>query len=221
MTLDPGGHSGAPLRLGCPRCAAPVEPLGEAAECPAHGLVPPLRRPVAASYDALGAHLLAADGFPTYLPWPMSAGWRLSDFAVVTDPERGPRATMTCSSGVSELDGPVDVLVVAEEPGTGLGARCAGLPGADPGPEVGAGPAAGHLRVGSQDVALWTVSTSDADADFDRSVLAGEAFGRWLWLVLRPASAALLLHEGWVLDDVSAHGPHLLELDFGGPAPAW
>ena len=39
---------------------------------------------------------------------------------------REPRATMTCVSGTSALDGPVDVIVVSEEPGTGLGARIAG-----------------------------------------------------------------------------------------------
>ena len=46
-------------------------------------------------------------------------------------------ATLTCTSGTSELDGPVDVLVVAEEAGTGLGARCAGTRYDDPGCEIG------------------------------------------------------------------------------------
>jgi hypothetical protein len=65
------------------------------------------------------------------------------------------------------------------------------------------------------------VSTSTADASFDRSVFVGEAFGRWLWLVLRPASAALLLREEWILQDVSRVGPPLVEVTFGGPAPGW
>ena len=50
------------------------------------------------------------------------------------------RATLTCCSGTSELDGPVDVVVVAEEAGIGLGARCAGTLHDDPGDEVGIGP---------------------------------------------------------------------------------
>ena len=44
---------------------------------------------------------------------------------------------------------------------------------------------------------------------------------RWLWLVLRPASAMLLLRDDWILRDASQSGPHLVELPFGGPAPAW
>ena len=54
-----------------------------------------------------------------------------------------------------------------------------------------------------------------------RSVLAGEAAGRWLWIVLRPASALLLLQDEWILRDVSALGPQLLETPFGGPRPGW
>lgn len=209
------------LQPGCPRCPLDVERTAGGVACPVHGAVPPVWRPREAAYDAFGAHLLAARGFPTYLPWPMTPGWRVSDFAVVTDGPDRPRASMTCSSGSSEHDGPVDLLVVSEEPGTGLGARCAGLPGGDPGSEVGQGPPTAHVRVGTQLVALWGVSTSGADGDFDRSVVAGEAFGRWLWLVLRPASAVLLLRDEWVLQDVSSIGPALVELGFGGPAPTW
>ena len=62
---------------------------------------------------------------------------------------------------------------------------------------------------------------SGADVAFDRSVFAGEALGRWLWLVLRPASAALLLNDEWVLMDVADLGPELMELPFGGSPPGW
>ena len=85
-----------------------------------------------ASYDDFAEHLETAGRFPTYLPWPMSPGWSVSDFGVVGGRAEPARATMTCCSGTSQLDGPVDVLVVAEEAGTGLGARCAGLPGDGP-----------------------------------------------------------------------------------------
>jgi hypothetical protein len=40
-------------------------------------------------------------------------------------------------------------------------------------------------------------------------------------MVLRPASAVLLLRDDWILRDVSAVGPALLELPFGGPGPSW
>lgn len=210
------------LAAGCPRCSAPVTESRAGWGCPEHGSVPPLWRPTQASYDAFGEHLHASDHFPTYLPWPLGPEWRISDFGVVGGGSSPPvLATLCCGSGTSDLDGPVDVVVVAEEPGTGLGGRCAGLPGPDPGPEVGLGPPAVRVRVEGQPVALWAVSTSTADASFDRSVFVGEAFGRWLWLVLRPASAALLLREEWILQDVSRVGPPLVEVTFGGPAPGW
>jgi hypothetical protein len=172
------------------------------------------------SYDAFADHLVAAAGFPTYLPWPMSPGWSVTDFAAVADGGRV-WGTVTCVSGTSELDGPVDVFVVAEEPGTGLGARCAGIDRSDPGREVGEGQPMVKVRIGSLSVPLWVVSTSVADERFDRSVVAGEADGRWLWLVLRPASAVLLLRDDWILRDVSGIGPPLVEMAFGGPRPVW
>jgi hypothetical protein len=206
--------------LGCPRCPTPLEESHDGWVCPDHGVVPLLRRPVESTYDDFAAHLLVAGGFPTYLPWPMSPGWRVSDFAVVAGPMVAV-GTLCCCSGTSDGDGPVDLMVAAEEPGTGLGGRYAGLLGADPGPEVGRGPASARVRVEGRPVALWSVSTSTVDADFDRSVFVGEAFGRWLWLVLRPASAMLLLREEWTMQDASSIGPALVEIEFGGPGPVW
>ena len=133
----------------------------------------------------------------------MSPGWSVTDFALVGDAPGRTRATLTCCSGTSELDGPVDVVVIAEEAGTGLGARCAGTRHDDPGDEVGLGPPSVKVRVDSQAVSLWPVSTSAASGELDRSVVAGEAQGRWLWIVLRPASAILLLRDDWLLRDVS------------------
>ena len=65
------------------------------------------------------------------------------------------------------------------------------------------------------------LDAASARAEWDRSVFAGEADGRWLWLVLRPASAMLLLRDDWILRDVSAVGPPLVEMPFGGPPPPW
>ena len=128
---------------------------------------------------------------------------------------------MTCSTGTSDPDGPIDVLVIAEEPGTGLGARCAGLIGVGPGDEVGAGPPAARVNVDGRSIALWIATTSSSNSEFDRSVVVGEAGGRWLWLVLRPAAALLLLREEWSLRDVSTLGAPLLDLPFGGQRPEW
>ncbi len=183
----------------------------------------PLWRPQEASYENFASHLSAAGRFPTYLPWPLGPGWHVSDFGVVAD--RGPSgrtaATVSCSSGASELDGPVDIFVTTEEPGTGLGARVAGTGGRDPGPAVRDETPIASVLIGHKSVPLWAVSTSGADEEFDRFVVAGEAAGRWLWLVLRPASAVLLLRDEWILRDVSDLGPQLLEASFGGPPPAW
>jgi hypothetical protein len=209
-----------PLREECPRCPAPVARTADSRwACPDHGEIPVLRRPDDASYDGFVEALRVAGDFPTYLPWPMSPGWAVSDVAVVgEDPACG---TVTCSSGTSALDGPVDVFVVSEESGTGLGARCAGTLHLDPGPEVGQGPPAVRVRVLSQSVPLWPVSTATTDVEVDRAVFAGEYAGRWLWVILRPASAMLLLRDEWILRDVSSLGPPLVELSFGGPRPSW
>lgn len=206
------------LTAGCPQCPAPVTEWNGTWACSEHGPITPLWRPAEASYEAFGEHLHTAGAFPTYLPWPMSPGWSVSDFGVVAAEGRT-RGTITCCSGTSALDGPVDVLVVAEEPGTGLGARCAGTRSTDP--EVGEGRPSVRVRIESQAVPLWPVSTSASDPDFDRSVVAGEAGGRWLWMVLRPASAILLLRDDWILRDVSGVGAPLLEMPFGGPTPSW
>jgi hypothetical protein len=219
-----------PLRTECPRCPTPLR--GDGGVCPDHGPTAALLRPDEASYDGFVEALAAAGDLPTYLPWPMSPGWNVTDFAVVSRPAPGAdaRATMTCTPGTSALDGPVDVFVVTEESGTGLGARCAGSSHLDPGPEIGIGPPMVKVRIGSQSVPMWPVSTVSAsqaggdvvvDRELDRSVVAGEALGRWLWIVLRPASAMLLLRDEWILRDVSGIGPPLVEMPFGGPAPAW
>ena len=210
-----------PLQAECPRCPLPVGPVGDGEwSCPEHGPIARLLRPDAASYDAFVEALAAVDDVPVFLPWPMSPGWTVSDFAVVAERGRG-RATLTCSSGTSALDGPVDVFVVTEESGVGLGARCAGTSHLDPGPELGQGRPPVRIRIGSQSVPLWAVSTSSSAVELDRSVFAGEAGGRWLWVVLRPASAMLLLRDDWILRDVSHVGPPLVELSFGGPRPSW
>lgn len=202
------------LEASCVRCSGPVP-------CAVHEGMAPLWRPVEPTYEAFAEHLAATRQFPTYLPWPMGPGWSVTDFAAVADGAGGARATLTCVSGTSELDGPVDVLVVAEEAGTGLGGRCAGTRYDDPGAEIALRVPTARVRIGSQQVSLWDVSTSTADGEFDRSVVAGEAGGRWLWIVLRPASALLMLRDDWFLRDVSHVGPELVEVPFGGPRPAW
>jgi hypothetical protein len=201
------------LQASCVRCSGPVP-------CADHEGTAPLWRPEEPTYEAFAEHLAATRAFPTYLPWPMAPGWSVTDFAAVGESGQ-PRATLTCVTGTTELDGPVDVIVVAEEAGTGLGGRCAGTRYDDPGAEIALRVPTVRVRIGQQQVNLWDVSTSTADGEFDRSVVAGEAGGRWLWLVFRPASALLMLRDGWFLRDVARGGPELVEVQFGGPRPAW
>jgi hypothetical protein len=142
------------------------------------------------------------------------------------------RATVTTTVGTSDLDGEVEVTIVSEEPGIGLGSRCAGTTYDDPGPQISNGPPAIRVRAGGRTVPLWLVEDHLDDHDAQsgnpsddellaRAVFAGEADGRWLWLVMKPASAALLLHDDWLLADVTGFGPEALEMPFGGPRPGW
>lgn len=210
-----------PPTVRCPRCDGSRAGTAPADPCPRCGGQHTLRRADAAAYDTFVEHLATAGGLPTYLPWPLGPGWRVSDFAAVTDRHDRAVATLAAASGDTELDGPVDVLVVAEEAHVGLGGRCAGLPVTDPGQGFWYDPPSARIRVGHKPVSLWPVSTSGATGDLDRSVLVGEVAGRWLWLVLMPASAILLVRDDWILRDVSDLGPALVELPFGGPAPRW
>ncbi len=209
------------LTVGCPRCPSPVIRSATGWECLDHGVIDPLWRPEEVTYETFAEHLLASTAMPTYLPWPLGPGWSVTDFACVGAEPENTGATMACCSGSSVLDGPVDVLVVTEEAGVGLGARVAGIGRADPGADVHDGRPAVRVRIESRVVPLWPVSVSGTDNELDRSVVAGEAEGRWIWLVLRPASAVLLLRDDWILRDAAQSGPALVELPFGGPAPTW
>jgi hypothetical protein len=210
------------LAAGCPRCAAPVSRTADRWSCRDHGPTTPLWRPAAADYDSFAEHVARAGTMPTYAPWPLLAGWTVTDFGcVVADGAVEARACCATCSGPSDPDGVVEVTVVSEEPGVGLGARCAGVRRTDPGADIGEGPPHARVRVDGHQVSLWYLMTSDEDDSLDRAVFVGEAHGRWLWLVLQPASAALLLKDEWFLTDLGQLGPGLVELQFGGAPPAW
>jgi hypothetical protein len=209
------------LAAGCPRCSSPVTSGEDGWRCLDHGQIPPLWRPATASYETLAEHLSSCVGVPTLVPWPLAPGWQITDFGCVAEPDREAKASLASCSGVTDADGVVELTVVSEEPGVGLGARCAGTERTDPGGEVGDGPPHAKVRVNGHPLPLWSVSTSDSSSTFDRSVFAGEALGRWLWLVMRPASAALLLHDEWILADLADLGPELIDVPFGGSPPPW
>lgn len=178
------------------------------------------RRPEPASYAAFAEHLARTTGFPTYLPWPLPSGWRVTDFAARGKPGRT-HGTVVTLEGVNPDDGGISLSVVAEEPGCGLGASVAGTVWSDPGADIGDRPADARVTVGASTVPLWTISTHQASGELDRSVLAGEAEGRWLWLVVRPASAVLMFQRPWTLCQADSIGAPLLAVPFGPVLPEW
>ena len=111
--------------------------------------------------------------------------------------------------------------MIAEDPGVGLGARCAGTAYDDPGDQIGVGQQAIRVHAEGRAVPLWPVDPAQDGPPLVKSVFAGEADGRWLWLVLRPAAAALLLRDEWLLANVTGFGPEALEMPFGGARPTW
>jgi len=208
------------LRPACPQCGSAL--TGELA-CPLHGAVQPCWRAVEASYDAFAEHLVLSRGLPTWLPWPLPPGWGVTDFGCVGGEGQVPRATFTTCTGLTPEDGGVTLTVVTEEPRVGLGAHLADVPHGDPGRAAWDQPPALRLRVGGASVPLWPVPVprtgGDGDGDGDeRTVLAGEAQGRWLWVVVSPAEAVLGLVDRASLGDAAALGPELLAVAFGKDA---
>lgn len=220
-----------PLLLSCPRCARDVkvssEPAGASqlgtVECPVHGIVTPLARPHVVDIDGLREVSELVPERSIYLPWPMSPGWSIADFGCVAGSDS---ATFSVTIGTTIPDGRVEVSVISEDPGVGVGARCAGLAGVDPGRqlgvELGGERPAAYVRIDSRAVPLWIIRNLDPDADpLETTAFAGEADGRWLWVVIRPASAALLLRDDWLLTDISGISEEALGMPFGTERAAW
>ena len=198
----------------CPRCGAGVhEPdaWSSAWRCDAHGEVAPLRPAHRPSRDGLYG-LLRTAAVPVWVPWPLPGGWLVTGFAGAGDERTGARACVVALSGPNPVGGPAELLIIAEEPGIGLGAYLAGLPGPDPGDGFATKPPDAGVRFGNHEFPLWHV---DAPG---RAVYAGEAMGNWLWLVLWPDTAGLLLMELLMLRDLRDPGQDL-DLPFGALSP--
>ena len=212
------------LQPSCAQCGAPLtvgvaEVAGGGWTCPLHeGVTSPCWRPAEVTYDAFAEHLVASRGLPTWLPWPLPPGWGVADFGCVGAEGGTPSATFATAQGLTAEDGAVTLTVVTEEPGVGLGAHLAGATHSDPGTSAWDQPAALRLRVDGLSVPLWPVAIEPGtDGLDDRTVLAGEAQGRWLWVVVTPAAAVLGLVDRASLSDASGLGPELLGVPFGPP----
>lgn len=181
----------------CVRCTREVVTGGSGSwTCEDHGTVEPLSPPMPLSPQAL-AELMVPDGAPAWVPWPLPPDWSVCGVrrtGVGADPMR---AVAVACAGPGLLGGFAELIVVAEEPGVGLGARYAGREHRDPGLVLtGAAPdtkvsAAGHPTP------LWELQGAG-----DRAVYVGEARGRWLWLVVWPATEFMVVHEQLRLVDL-------------------
>ncbi len=187
----------SPESVWCPRCGHPVDPDLDGPTgwvCGLHGSVAGLHGFADPSVHTLLRHV-AEGSDPTWLPWPLPAAWSLAGTGRVVD--HATVATVLALSGPDPIGGPGDMVLVAEEPGVGLGAMYAGLSSPDPGAIVTTRPADARVVVGGHPTPLWFV-----DSDDDRQVCVGEASGRWLWIISWPplAGAAVLLDASTLVD---------------------
>jgi hypothetical protein len=141
----------------------------------------------------------------------MPVHWYVGGVGWAGDDRTGARAVAFAAAGPSPVGGPADMLLVAEAPGTGLGARLAGIPGPDP-DHLDTQPEA-KVEAAGHPTALWPVDAVPPD----RVAFVGEAGGVWLWLVMWPADAALLLLEHLVLEDLREQPELHARLLFGAP----
>jgi hypothetical protein len=199
----------------CPRCGGALHPPGLWSSdwrCDRHGAVAPLQPVVQPSTDLL-RQVTAQSRVPVWSPWPLPKGWLVTGVATAGDERSGARATVVACSGPAPLGGLGDMVLVAEEPGVGLGARFAGIEGPDPGPVPDTQPPHAKVVSAGHPTAMWAL-----DGAPDRAVYVGEALGCWLWAVLWPESAGFLLIDEFVLTDLRDAG-HDIDMPFGALSP--
>ncbi|MGN6523473.1 MAG: DUF6758 family protein [Actinomycetes bacterium] len=202
----------------CPRCGSALRAPGlwsSSWMCASHGSVAPLRVAPRASAELLGEVVRRA-AVPVWLPWPLPRGWLLTGTATVGDDRTGHRAVVLGLSGPAPLgDGLGEMVVVAEEPGVGVGARLGGLAGIDGGGIPDSTPPHAKVHAAGHPTSLWCL-----EAPADRAVFVGEALGHWLWAVLWPATAGVLLVEELVLSDLRDGSADVVrEVPVGAPSP--
>jgi uncharacterized protein DUF6758 len=198
----------------CPRCQGALrEPsAGDSAwQCDLHGAVQPLRMTRTPSPGGLQA-LLKAAKVPVWLPWPIPLGWLVTGFTGAGDDRSGTRGCVVALSGPNPVGGPGEMLLVSEEPGLGLGAGLAGLTAPDPGEGFATGPPHALVQFGNHEFPLWHVDAPDV------AVFAGEVLGTWLWIILWPDTAGMLLVDTLTLRDLRDPMQDL-DLPFGAKSP--
>ncbi|OIV36914.1 hypothetical protein BIV57_13695 [Mangrovactinospora gilvigrisea] len=202
----------------CPRCGARLRAPGlftDTWQCDEHGPVHPLQPVVPPSVEALTVAVNRAR-VPVWMPWPLPVGWLFTGVAHAGDERTGALGVAMAATGPGPLGGPAELVLVAEELGVGLGARYAGIRGPDPGPSVRTDRHPdGKLMAAGRPTSLWCVR----DAPPDRAVFVGEARGQWLWAVLWPDHAGLMMYDELVLTDARDAGPELAFVPCGALSP--
>jgi hypothetical protein len=178
--------------------------------CARHGVVLPLRVLATASRDAI-EHVRGLAEVPFWIPAPLLPGWTITGVGYAGDDRSRARATALACSGPAPLGGVADMLLIAEEPGIGVGAGYAGLMATMAVPDL-AGPPEAKVHAANHPTALWSVPGPQ-----DRCVVVGEAMGMWLWAILWPAAAGYVLYEHVVLHDLRESVP--ADLVVGAPSP--
>jgi hypothetical protein len=167
------------------------------------------------SVEALGV-VVRRTQVPVWMPWPLPVGWLFTGVCYAGDDRSGGRATAVACSGPGPLGGVGELILVAEELGVGLGARYAGIDGPDPGPYMNVEkPPQTKVLAAGRPAPLWHVyRTPD-----DRVVFAGEALGLWLWAVVWPEQAGLLMYDELVLTDLRDAGAEVDLVPCGALSP--
>jgi len=186
--------------------------MSSAWQCERHGAVAPFRQVSRLTPQTL-ASFAEQSGVPVWSPLPLLPGWSVTGLASAGDSRSPAKASVVALTGPSPLGGPADLLLIAEEPAVGVGARFAGLDGPDPGTIPGRVPDA-KLEAAGHPTALWSFASAP-----DRAAFVGEASGVWLYAILWPPAAELVLLEHVELHDLR-HVTHTgIDLPFGAPSP--
>ena len=199
----------------CPRCGTEVHAPGvwsSAWTCESHGAVHPLHGAVTPGPSVV-EDVVRRARVPVWLPWPLPGAWLVTGVAHAGDDRTGARAVAVACSGPAPLGGIGELVLVAEEPGVGLGAHLAGLEGPDPGDGFTDAAPEAKVHAAGHPTPLWSM-----EGGRDRAVYVGEARATWLWALLWPAEAGYLVAERLSLTDLRDPGLDL-DIPFGARSP--
>jgi hypothetical protein len=182
----------------CPRCGSDLIPPGlfdSSWRCGKHGQVPPLSIRAHVDEDLLD-QVRGKSEVPVWLIDPAPVAWQLCGLALVGDPRGRINATAASYRGPAPLGGEGEWLIVAEEPGIGLGAAYA-QSAATVGSAQLAAVSPSKIQTSGRPTPLWVAP----DAASHLSAYVGEAAGVWIWLISFPSDAGYALLENLSLSD--------------------